>query len=691
MGLPSDLIAQFVKVTNEKTETKQETTTYATVVEYEGSTYVKIDGSDLLTPATFTTDVSADDRVVVLIKNHAALVTSNITDPSASSKEVVELGTKISDFEIVVADKVSTKEFDAVNGRIDNLLADNVAIRETLSASEAVIGDLKAENVEIEGKLTAAEVDISKMKTEKLDATAADIKYATIESLDATNATVNNLNATYGEFVDLTTKDLTAKQAEIDTLKTDKLDANTAKLLYASIEQLNAQNAKIENVEAGVADIDTLIFGSATGTSIHTSFANAVIAQLGNAQIKAAMIQSVSADQITAGDILTDNVRVMSEDGKLVISDETIQISDDSRVRVQIGKDSSNDYSINIWDADGNLMFSEGGITDNAIKEAIIRNDMVSDDANISASKLDISSLFTEINESTETIKSSKIYLDGEKQTLDVAFTSMSQNVDALDSTVKSQGSALSVVENQIASKVWQQDIDDANDEMSTKYTELNQTVNGLSTTVGQHESDIDSVEEQMSTVQQDVNGFKVTVSDTYATKSEIEEGFEDIRTELSDATHSMTTEIKNTSTQVILSALESYVQTNDYEAFRQIVETQLSVMSNEITMNFEKTSSSINSVDEDVQGKFTQLYKHIKFTSDTAISIGSGDSSITLEIDNESGIVFKKNGVQFGWWDGVDFHTGNIVVDVNERAQFGNFAYVPRSDGALMFLKVGG
>ena len=64
-------------------------------------------------------------------------------------------------------------------------------------------------------------------------------------------------------------------------------------------------------------------------------------------------------------------------------------------------------------------------------------------------------------------------------------------------------------------------------------------------------------------------------------------------------------------------------------------------------------------------------------------------EGTLTLTIENDM-IVFKKNGEPRGWWDGVDFHTGNIVVNVNERAQFGNFAYIPRSDGSLMFLKVG-
>ena len=168
----------------------------------------------------------------------------------------------------------------------------------------------------------------------------------------------------------------------------------------------------------------------------------------------------------------------------------------------------------------------------------------------------------------------------------------------------------------------------------------------------------------------------------------------EDVDGELEDIRTSITeqrTELINTANQIIMSALESYVETSNYEEFKQTVETQLSILADEITMKFTTTTEQITGVDGDLQAKFEQLYKYISFSGDTAITIGSGDNAITLELDNEKGIVFKKNGVQFGLWDGENFYTGNIVIAVNERAQFGNFAFIPRSDGSLSFLKVGG
>lgn len=408
MSLSSDLISQFVKMTNDKTTNRSGSTAYGTVLVNGDLISVKLDGADQSTPAITTADVKNGERVTVLIKDHRAIITGNIDSPAARTGDVKELGNDVIIIDRLLADKASIADLEVERARIDDL----------------------------------------------------ESKTITTENLVATNASIENLKA-------------------------QKLDAETARITYASIDSLKSINAAIYNLEANTADIQTLIFGSATGDVIQTSFANSVIAQLGDAQIKSAMIDSVSASKITAGDIITNNVRVKSNDGRLLISDETLQISDSNRVRVQIGKDAANDYSINVWDQNGNLMFSKGGITDSAIKQAIIRNDMVSDTANIAAHKLDIDSLFDEINGSSKTIKSSRVYLDEEKQTLDVSFKALTSNVSSLSSTVSSQGTAISTIQGQISSKIWQQDITSATDTLSTQYSTLSQSLASFKTTVG--------------------------------------------------------------------------------------------------------------------------------------------------------------------------------------------------------------
>ena len=613
MSLTNDLISQFAKITKDTKETSKETTVFGTTVKYNGSMYVRIDGSDLLTPAITTADVNVGERVTVMIKNHSATITGNITSPSVNSTDVKDTmskvedsSSKITELEILVADKVSTSKFDAQVGRIDTLYSDNVTIKQNLAANEATIKDLTAEHVTINQRLTANEASIENLETTKLDADVAVITYATIENLNATNADIYNLRSTYADFEVATTNRLTAIDATINNLDATYAtitDLNTERARIDVLEagSLSADSALIKQLQADIADIDTLIFGSASGDVIQTSFANAVIAQLGNAQIKSAMIESVSADKITAGDIITNNVRVMSDDGKLLISDETIQISDDTRVRVQIGKDSSNDYSINIWDANGNLMFSEGGITDKAIKEAIIRNDMVSDTANISAHKLDISSLFEVINGSTNTIKSSRIYFDDSSQTLDVAFNTVITDLEDLESTVNSQGTQLSVIQGQISSKIWQQDIDTVVDDvntLSTKYSALDQTVDTISATVSSHTTQIENkadksavttVQNKVTEVETNLSGFKTTVSDTYATKNELADTAEQVSTNK--------TAIEQNTTEISLRAKKTDV--DDLKTRVETAESNISVNTDSISGLVTKTTENEQSISE--------------------------------------------------------------------------------------------
>ena len=90
MALSHDVVSQFAKMVN-KPEEKKEETIKGTFQLINGKEYVQLDGSNIYTPVTSTVEAEDGDRVNVLLKDHAALLTSNITSPSARNKDVTAL------------------------------------------------------------------------------------------------------------------------------------------------------------------------------------------------------------------------------------------------------------------------------------------------------------------------------------------------------------------------------------------------------------------------------------------------------------------------------------------------------------------------------------------------------------------------------------------------------------------------
>ena len=165
----------------------------------------------------------------------------------------------------------------------------------------------------------------------------------------------------------------------------------------------------------------------------------------------------------------------------------------------------------------------------------------------------------------------------------------------------------------------------------------------------------------------------------------DVDEELAEIKTVIS----SQTTDIERTEEQISLIAAKSYIEKSAFESYKEEVSSEFEVRAEGIDMKFNTATTQINNVDGDLQSKFEKVSKYISF-NENGISVG-GANGMLLTIDNDNGIIFSKSGVPFGWWDGNNFHTGNIVVEVNERAKFGNFAFIPRTDGSLSFLKVDG
>jgi hypothetical protein len=302
------------------------------------------------------------------------------------------------------------------------------------------------------------------------------INKAVIENADITNANIENLKA-HQAYID----QLKANKIETITADIVNLTASKATINEANIAKLQADYAHVGVLNADVADIKTLMFGSATGKSLTTEFANAVVSVIGNAQIKDAMIDSIAASKITALDLNTTKFKVHSENGMSYWQDNTIIIKDTDRIRVQIGKDANSDYNMYVWDKAGNLMFDALGLTEKGVTRKVVRDDIVQDNANINASKLDIETLFNVINnDSTHTLKSNKIYLDNEKQTLNVVMQAITSGAGK-DYT--QWGGMMKVASDFITNKLWWTENVD-NESIKTKFSTVNQKLDSYEITL---------------------------------------------------------------------------------------------------------------------------------------------------------------------------------------------------------------
>lgn len=395
------------------------------------------------------------------------------------------------EFKKLIASEAEFDELKTNNATIYGLLKAANADIDNLTANKVSVNDLDAYKITV-NNLLADKANIADLEADYIKADAIDAKYAKITQLDATNANVSNLttdvaniNTLVAGKADIT--DLNAETARIDTLIadlavldtvvagkitadevdtkilnankviTDDIQANTAEINQikadyvktsvfdaeigridtaiigkADIADLNVANGYIHTLQGQYANIETILSGSVgTGTlqTIHLT-ANNFVAESG--VIQEAMIGDLSAGKITSGSINTDNVTVKSSDGSMILSGSLQQFYDENNVcRIQMGKDAQGKFSFTIFDEAGTgVLIDSKGIHSDAISDGLIVDKHVANNANIAGSKLDIDSVVAEINDnSTTTLKSNKIWIDEENQSLGASFKAIKTTV----------------------------------------------------------------------------------------------------------------------------------------------------------------------------------------------------------------------------------------------------------------------
>lgn len=314
MELSNSLLKAFAEATSAEPESNVNTTTnlQGIAVVDGGAKFVKIDGSDVLTPVSIGAEFQNGDRVMVSIENHTATVTNNLSKPSLATTAVTADGStyKLSalygDFNTLNADFAEVKVLTGQsityeNGEIKDLKGN------TLYYLEGTIDDLKGKTITYENG------EIKDLKGDTLyylEGTIDDLKGKTItydkgEIKDLEGRTLYYLEGTID---DLKGKTITYDEGEIKDLK-----GNTLYYLEGTIENLKSTKAEVEYLDANFAHlvngfIDTALIadGSIVDAKILGVSANKLTAG------------TIDASKITVTNLNADNLTVGTINGKLI-------------------------------------------------------------------------------------------------------------------------------------------------------------------------------------------------------------------------------------------------------------------------------------------------------------------------------------------------------------------------------------
>lgn len=184
-------------------------------------------------------------------------------------------------------------------------------------------------------------------------------------------------------------EDLNAKIIKVTDLygKNGYFEYLQAKLITAG--RVVADSADFKELSALAATIKSAIIGASsteTGIVINLTTENATMSE---AMIKDLIAKYITVNELKAGDIYTNKIKILSENGTLRIQDNTFSIYDENgNVVVQLGEDKNGNYGLIISDSKGSVLLDSQGLHEGIVPDDFIKTDMIAD-GQITESKID--------------------------------------------------------------------------------------------------------------------------------------------------------------------------------------------------------------------------------------------------------------------------------------------------------------
>lgn len=246
MGLSSELASQFAKVTNDSSRNTNGTKLYGTITMLGEVPHVKLDGTEELTPISRTVEVAEGDRVEVMIANHSATVTGNLTDPSIGVVRAGNLESKITQ----TAEQIQLQVSD---------LEKNLDSKITQTATE-----IRSEVSDLDGRfsenITTVENGIREDLTNSLASMSETLTQVETSIRDDLGAEISGLGEDLTGLEESTNSSISTINASIETLtfNVSDLDSKITQTAAEIRSEVSAEvtdlNATIVNTETGIRD-----------------------------------------------------------------------------------------------------------------------------------------------------------------------------------------------------------------------------------------------------------------------------------------------------------------------------------------------------------------------------------------------------------------------------------------------------
>ena len=175
-----------------------------------------------------------------------------------------------------------------------------------------------------------------------------------------------------------------------------------------------------------------------------------------------------------------------------------------------------------------------------------------------------------------------------------------------------------------------------------------------------------EAISNAVKTIESAENNMKAYVSDEVAKAS----------SELQEIVVEQHTTIMNDSEQIVFTALQSYTETGDFEAFQNVIESQLALLAEQMTLQFTETTKHIEEVNGSLQEQLNTVTKYFTFDID-GLSIGQVDNPNKVVIDNDE-ISILVNGVTVQKFDA---QGQALIPELNITKKLNLFGYVIEED----------